>query len=376
MTEKAASVGNRRPSGLSPTRCTYFCWTLFDPRIATFKMLFIDDLFGIQFRLKEPLENCMQQPKLIILTNCSERKRGNQQALRLRDFEGDLPTRTKLWCSGLEHSELSRTPAIDLYQGDHWASILSLVRVAEQVGWETELWIASAGYGLIPAKAGIVPYAATFGSGHPDSVWRRSEPNAKESGKAWWQALRQWKGPCKGEPRSLKDLANRRPSSRWLAAMSPSYLNAISLDLMKAKSCMEDPEGLILVSGKPGPRDLSLIPNWIPTQDKCRLSLGGSCNSLNARIGAKLLRRFSPERWSAPIVQPEAGLWMAGLDPMDRLNRSRISDEEAIVFIQMALVKNPMASHTNLLRQLRAKGTACEQGRFRGLFQDVQRVSQ
>lgn len=313
----------------------------------------------------------MTPPSLIILTNCSERKRGSGNALRLRDFKGPQALRAKRWCKSLADSKCAKTSAIDLYQGDHWAAILSLVRVAEFAGWTTEIWVASAGYGLIPTEAALVPYAATFGSGHPDSIGAFDERAAKTVGPDWWDALSKWSGPVPCAPRTLTDLAKKSPRSKWLVCMSPTYLNAISPDLIMAKSSMKDPEGLILVSGKPGPKDKSLVPNWIPALDKCRASLGGSCNSLNARVGTQLLRRFPPNRWLAATIQPEANLWMASLPPADRPIRSPLSDEEAIAFIKSALSINPKMSHSALLRELRSKGMACEQGRFRRLFQSI-----
>ena len=40
----------------------------------------------------------------------------------------------------------------------------------EAGGRPAQLWACSAGYGLIRADALVRPYAATFTSGHPDSV--------------------------------------------------------------------------------------------------------------------------------------------------------------------------------------------------------------
>lgn len=313
----------------------------------------------------------MTTHQLIILTNCTERKRGSDQAIHLSSLVGPIKERARRWTRRLEHFSGDRVPAMDLYQGDHWTAVLGLVRRAERAGWDTELWVASAGYGLIPSHAAVLPYAATFAGGHVDSVGAGSGLGAKEAAKRWWAAMQGWQGPATGTPRTLADLAKRHPKASWLLVMSPTYLNAISEDLVEARHHLKFPDRLILVSGKPGPSEESLIPHWVPALEAGRGVLGGGCTSLNARVGSFLISHFPCDQWSAKAIQPEMNLWAASLIPTDRPDRRRLTDAKVITFIRRALRKNPDASHSNLLRALRDQGLACEQKRFRGLFKSL-----
>lgn len=311
-------------------------------------------------------------PKLIILTNCSERKKSREVSLHLREVEDQLGAKARRWCKRLESTRALRHPAIDLYQGDHWASVLTLVRKAEQAGWDSELWVASAGYGLIPSHASVRPYAATFGANHADSVGVGTRYAPKEAAKRWWDYLSRWEGPEPGTPRSLRALAEAHPEAAWIFLMSPTYTDAVSNDLAEAMALMDDPDRVVLVSGTPGPSDPDLIRHWIPSLEICRGVLGGSCTSLNARVGAHLIQNYPPWAWSAQRIQPHANLWMASLPPLDRPQREGVTDEQARALIRKALRQNPNASHSALLRELRAAGVACEQKRFRDLFNTMQ----
>ena len=307
-------------------------------------------------------------PRLIILTNCTERKRGRSQATHLASIDGPLELKARRWTEWLARRHVERISAIEMYQGDHWTAVLSLIQKAEMAGWDTDLWIASAGYGLIPAHAFLAPYAATFGGSHPDSVGAGSGHTPKIAAKKWWHCLSQLDGPIQGAPRTLKDLARRYPEASWLVLMSPTYLDAISNDLQEARVEMAMAEGLLLVSGKPGPNEVSLIPHWVPALEICRGTLGGSCTSLNARVGGQLVSRYPPGKWNCTRIQPEMNLWMAALPDIEKHSRRAISDREALAYIKNKIKKDPTSTHSGLLRDLRSSGIACEQKRFKGLF--------
>jgi hypothetical protein len=51
--------------------------------------------------------------------------------------------------------------------------------------------------------------------------------------------------------------------------------------------------------------------------------------------------------------------------------REAVSDNVVIAFIRQMLTSSPNAKHSALLRVFREGGHACEQKRFRSLYQDV-----
>ena len=71
--------------------------------------------------------------------------------------------RCRMWTTRLEDDTVAPIAAHDLYCGDHWAVAKGLAAGAQSR--RVELWVASAGYGLVPASAPLKPYAATFTPG-------------------------------------------------------------------------------------------------------------------------------------------------------------------------------------------------------------------
>lgn len=317
------------------------------------------------------VEKLFVSPRLVILTNCTERKRERASAMPLSRVSGKVATKARNWCKRLENWKGPKVSAIDMYQGDHWTAILTLIRKAEAVGWETDLWVVSAGYGLVPAHAHLAPYAATFAGSHRDSVSAGTGDPPKEAARKWWRALSEWRGPVPGSARTLVDLAVSDPEASWLIMMSPTYLGAITNDLLEARDRLSDPDRLLLVAGNPGPAEGSLICQWVPALEASRGVLGGGCTSLNARIGAFLVTRFPPGQWSARLIQPQMNLWAAALPDLEKPSRRGMTDLEIQAYIRKERLANPQVSHSSLLRTLRDQGLACEQSRFRRLFQSL-----
>src|SRR4051794_767517 len=111
---------------------------------------------------------------LHIIASCTDRKRGLvPAALRLRSVrELDVEARARAWWMRLQGAEQATVVAEELYAGDHWQVVRELRVAAGTAGYIPYLWVASAGYGLIPAEAPVCPYSATFTRGHEDSVVR------------------------------------------------------------------------------------------------------------------------------------------------------------------------------------------------------------
>lgn len=309
---------------------------------------------------------------LHIIVNCAERKRTAENSLRLRDFRHLGADRATTWWRTLAASPLPRTAAIDLYLGDHWTSVLSLVRRAEQLGWDAQLWISSAGYGLIPGRALIVPYAATFTNGHADSVALEGGMNTRAEVRAWWNALSRFHGTLPGTPRSVRKLALTSPDSAFLLALSATYLAAMVDDIVEAREHLTDPDRLVIVSGTGANSARELAPNWVPSQEVFRGELGGTCTSLNPKVARRVLEECQGKPWNAAYLRRFANLWAAGLPPLDKPSRTPMTDTEVIAFIQAEIALNPDISHTGLLRKLRNTSQACEQKRFRDIFRSLQ----
>jgi hypothetical protein len=309
---------------------------------------------------------------LYIVAPCTNRKHLPVPSdLRLRTIGKQDLRPGQRWCERLEQHHSARECAEELYAGDHWSVVRTLSATARAAGLEPELWIISAGYGLVSSRAPLRAYSATFSRGHPDSVGGGEERRTDDAVmQAWWAGLSEWSGPEPGAPRSVASLIQRDPSARMLIFGSPNYVRAVEKDLLAAMDGLDDPMRLVLVSG----RDVEggrLAAHVIASDISLQRILSGARVSLHARVARLLLECARECEWDVDqlrrmyqqIVRPA---------PEENVNqRKRMTDEEIRQFIVEELAKNPRATATSLLRSLRDSGRASEQDRFKLLFVKV-----
>src|SRR5438105_4578850 len=98
-------------------------------------------------------------PKIVLVAACSQRKRVPPPLdLRLGSLASGPEERATQWRKRLDEVEAGRQVAIELYAGDHWHSACQAYRLARRYSSRAELWVMSAGYGLIRSNTPIKPY--------------------------------------------------------------------------------------------------------------------------------------------------------------------------------------------------------------------------
>ena len=300
---------------------------------------------------------------LNIIVACSNRKtRAVPPTGRLRHVKATrASTRLNQWVALLSDDQVSALPASDLYAGEHWKIAGSLTDRAASV---TRLWVCSAGYGLIPADAPIRPYSATFSANHPDGV-----PGGRAGASAWWAALGEWPGPVDA-PRSLAQLAATSRSTQILLVLSAQYLAACRDDVLAAASKFDSSGQLSIISAGTKP-DPDLVQYLLPSDARLQNVMGGTRQSLNVRIAANLLVSGITDH---SAMRNYLAWLLAAQPPMLRYERSSMTDEQVSRYIREQLRTNPSTTRTQLLRQLRESGRACEQHRFGQLYARQQQV--
>jgi len=227
-----------------------------------------------------------------IIASCTDRKREEvPDSLRLRAVSAPtIEQRAHRWWKHLHESKHPTTQAVKLYAGDHWRVVQELPAVAEAAGFKPSLWVASAGYGLIPAKTPIRPYSATFARGREDSIVQESQ--ARDSSRLWrqwWKALSTNKSPWPGAAHSIQELAAADSGASILVVASPTYMSAMSEDLLAAAENLQHRENLLVVSAPSPLLRKELAPHWIPSTAHLQAQMGGSRLSLHARVARSIL---------------------------------------------------------------------------------------
>ena len=296
----------------------------------------------------------------VIVTCANRMSRPIPAHLQLGQVPGRTPAeRASGWIGRLtEASSVPQVPAVDLYAGEHW-SVARQFPAMHLPGEEVRLWACSAGYGLIPVEALVMPHHATLTPGQADSV-----PGAWAS---WWSLLSEWPGPMPGHPRSIRALVAADPAAVFMFVLSKNYLRACSADLAAACERLTHPDRLFIVSAGGRP-DGDLAAFAVPADARLQAHFGGTRRALNARIGARLLERGIRSKGEA--VGYLARL-LAAQAPVPRYNRKRQSDGEVLEVIAACLARAPKTSANRMLRELRDAGLACEQHRFTRLYRQV-----
>jgi hypothetical protein len=276
----------------------------------------------------------------------------------------------KAWIRRLEAEREGGMPARRLYSGDHWQIAAQLPHAARQAGVAADLWVVSAGYGLIPCESMVASYSATFSQGHPDEIIRRFSPVPENAKAVWWDALAKWPGPAKESPRRICDVARKSPRSPLLVIASPSYLEAIEADLLEAAERLEKRSLLVIVAAgcrKAGP----LAPYLVDCDSRFQAALGGARMSLNQRVARHVLLNSPPWPWSANGFSETLAATCAKKDRGPARTGKKLSDDDVKQFLRTKLRSDPGSRPTGLRRELRSSGISCEQKRFKALFHEV-----
>jgi hypothetical protein len=293
----------------------------------------------------------------VIVTCANRMSRPIPLHLQLGQVPGRAPAeRASGWIARLaEGGNGPQVAAVELYAGEHW-SVARKFPAMHLPGEEIRLWACSAGYGLIPVEALIMPHHATLTRGQADSV-----PGDAAS---WWSLLSEWPGPVPGHPRSIQALAAADPAAVFMFVLSKNYLRACGADLAAACERVTDPDRLFIVSAGGRP-DGDLAAFAVPADARLQAHFGGTRRALNARIGGCLLERGirSKEEASAYLTR-----LLAAQSPIPHYDRKRQSDREILDAIAARLARGPATSANRLLREFRDAGLACEQRRFSRLY--------
>ena len=280
-----------------------------------------------------------------------------------------LDARLKQWIHCLSRDSSKAIPALDLYCGDSWANILKGIE-SPRLKVCCNLWIASAGYGLVSSSDNLVCYSATFTSGSEDSVLAGDCP--KFNSLDWWTAICKCDRPGVKARLSIEALARQHPSAPMIVALSSDYLKAVQEDLACALDSLNSPDQLLIISAG-AQKNNALAATMLPCDARLEHMLGGSRSSLNARALRHILKTLDATKFSSTRIQKKFGSLLEKQPPARTFNRKKLTDREIRACIKKLVHSDATITHSAALRSLRDQGMACEQKRFRTIFKSIQR---
>ncbi|MEO2177236.1 MAG: hypothetical protein ABGY96_24490 [bacterium] len=238
------------------------------------------------------------------------------------------------------------------------------------MGYESELWVLSAGYSLIQASQNIVPYSASFSPGE-DSIHNLDWPedfSPTKRAREWWHLLSE-----KLERPSVTRFKNLGPESVVLFILSKEYYKAIESDLIELISA--DTNLFIISAGlyrEIGSVSPIVRPYILPFNDSFKQLdpyLNNTNVSLNVRLSNWLIINHGPSLTEGiEKVFPKIHKIGSGLPEPYRKPLIPMTDEEVLDYINKHY-SSSLSSASKMLRQLRdIDQLSCEQKRFGRLF--------
>jgi len=306
----------------------------------------------------------------IVVTCTKQKTRTPPDRMRLRGIpQVSAEQRARRWGNRLETATEDTVSAKRLYAGDHWAVARDLPELGTPKR-RINIWIASAGYGLISIDEQLQPYSATFSNPHPDTVVVNDVGAAHmDQRAAWWKAVTEFEWG-RERPHSIAELAAEMPDQPLIVVASQNYLHALYDDVLLAREELETPNLLSIISA--GTEQLGeLSAHVVPADARLQYYVGGVRRSLNVRLARYALQQT---RRGNPTLNRLSNLFETLLKEAPELkkyDRTPMTDTDVTRYIRRAIKRESSVTQSRLLRELRDGGNACEQKRFRTLFHDV-----
>lgn len=332
--------------------------------------------------------------RIHIIANCANRKRVPPVAELKSISQVETDNCAAAWWEKLKNLSVKnshngnlfqeddgRIKVKNLYVGSYWATIRSLPERAETLGFDTVLWVISAGYGLISSDDQIYSYSATFTLGNENSV-TNGEHDSNSRNKLlrqWWDKISNFSLPGNSNPRKISQLLQENSDDYFLVIASADYLSAIEEDLLEGIKFVPSPNNVVIVTSKSFSND-NLQNNIIPAD--ARLQCNGDCakecekhliprgvrGTISASIAGKIIERAKENGFNAQALKQFVEKSIEESPALINFNRARLDDDEVCKFINAELETSPSASCTFLLRKMRDSGLACEQKRFKSIY--------
>lgn len=322
----------------------------------------------------------------IITCVSQKRARKSHSILDPEIRNGTLDAVFKQWNNLLLNSSLRKRKAIALYKGQLWDAFLDGWGIINNQLKNSQLWILSAGYGLIKSDQKIVPYDITFQesrNGSPSVQYKVESkdgmPSRRDIIQGWWRLLTC--NSSSNHPSIMSLTKNAKKDDFFFLVLGKDYLDAVFLDISSAIRNSNYPENITVLSNNVNdPLAKKLGEQWLYADSRLVNLTGSNNTTVNAKIAKELLWHMFHEKsglrwWSFSNFNAYLKEVSSNLPDVKKHNRESNTDEEIKAYITKAVKYNDIA-FTNLHRSFRDSGKACEYSRFQSLYKQVKRKLQ
>lgn len=300
---------------------------------------------------------------LVVPCTASKRKTGAEPLHLSVAAQADYVALARRWFCAVNAQQAQRLPAAQLYCGVTWQRNLAAAACCDQ------LWVLSAGFGLIRAETPLPVYNLTLSPGSEASLPRLGDDSAAQAARGWWQALETCPENNTSEPGGLVGVLSRHPHCRFLITGSRSYLALVAEALNAAVADAEIQAEQFILSSVWRPPGL-VGERTVQYSGHLAAVLGCTMVSLGAVVAHRLLAQNLA--FDVTVMQQHLDR-MAGM-PCERVKVRRLSDEQVVMHIRQIQAAHPEAVHSasqTLQLFRRQYGLSCAQKRFSALYKQL-----
>jgi hypothetical protein len=131
---------------------------------------------------------------------------------------------------------------------------------------------------------------------------------------------------------------------------------------------LASPSSLVLITSKVPSGNATLLRHQVRSSARLLSKVGGTRIGLHARVALNVLRTSTLVGFDAAALHEHYRELEARCSPPQIFERRKMTDEEVQRFIR----ESGVSTYSAALRRLRDGGYACEQKRFRHLFESVE----
>jgi len=292
---------------------------------------------------------------ITILSSCTNSKtKKADETLTIQYYSKLQPFNMviKNWKDSIDKNINQKYLPLELYKGVGWKATIDTYKILSNYK-RTELYIASAGYGLISHKKEIAPYNATFAPRTPNSI------GDKETNIEWWDSINQFR---------VEDFYK---DSYFFIVLPHNYLMATQNFI---KEMIERYGKRVFIFRVTKSEIMPFMQDYIVEFDlRFNSYQVGTLSTILSRAVLWLSKEIVEHKipFKHYLFQKHIEEKMKDYTLYKMPKREQLSEEELIKKIENMITNDGITSASKGLRRLRESGIACEQKRFATLFKKV-----
>lgn len=296
-----------------------------------------------------------------IISSCTNnKKQPSNHSLNIESFDTDMKLNDmiKIWNKNISDKKNSTYKANKLYKGGSWKATKKTHEILSTI-FKTNLYITSAGHGLIHEETNICSYNSTFAPSTANSISKFINESNKKANTIWWNSINKF------------DFKIFTSDSIFFIILPHDYLLAVEETIYTLIKDYNE-NVFIFTANKHS------IPSFM---QKNIIKFDSRFNNFQSGVISNMLQRavlwlaneivIKNIKISHNALQNHIESEMQQYDNFTMPIRVKLSEEEIIEKIKNMILNDHITSASKGLKVFRNNGYACEQNRFGKLFNKV-----